>query len=61
MDSNKFVDRCIIKSGGRFNLFRKIFATLLASLFGIQSLFIFGFGFFETMPALLCPRELDIG
>jgi hypothetical protein len=37
--------------------FHKIFVTLLAFNFGIPALFMYGFGFFELMPALKCHKN----
>lgn len=54
MDSIKFVDRCFNECGGENARFQKVFASMLAMLFGIQSIFIYGFGFFEQVPALIC-------
>jgi hypothetical protein len=39
------------------SLFHKIFVTLLAFNFGIPAIFMYGFGFFELMPALKCQKN----
>jgi hypothetical protein len=64
ISSEDFVDKCIkecskshgAKSGvGTTNSrFHKIFVSILALNFGFPALFMYGFGFFELMPALKC-------
>lgn len=57
----EFVERVIIEisttkegSTSTNSRFHKIFVSLLAFNFGIPALFMYGFGFFELMPALKC-------
>lgn len=58
--SDELVDRCIkecsIKPGtdNANSRFHKIFVSLLAFNFGLPALFMYGFGFFELMPAIIC-------
>lgn len=37
--------------------FHMIFVSLLAFNFGIPAIFMYGFGFFELMPALMCQKN----
>lgn len=46
------------KNGSTNSFFHKIFITVLGINFGMQCIFIYGFGFFELMPKLNC---FDVG
>ena len=49
-DSRLFVDKCLQDCGGGNSRFHRFFGTLLAFLFGIPCVFVYGFGFFELIP-----------
>lgn len=60
MESTAFVEKCILECGGSNGRFQKVFGTLLAFTFGIQSVFVYAFSFFELMPALTCVDSITL-
>jgi len=54
MNDTTFVEECIVKAGGEFGRFQKIYSTQLAILGYAIDLFTFSLVFFSLSPVLEC-------